>query len=131
MASEGFGLSRSLGTLFDTGVVGDVPDGLLLERFTAGDDADEPAFDALVERHGPMVLRVCRRLCDDPNDAEDAFQATFLVLLRQARSIRHRGSLAAWLHGVATRRVSCPGRIVPAPHRTARRPADGRAKRRS
>ena len=53
-----------------------------------------------------MVLRVCCRLLDDPNDAEDAFQATFLVLLRQARSIRHRGSLAAWLHGVALRVAS-------------------------
>jgi hypothetical protein len=88
-----------MGALLDTGVVGHLPDGTLLERFTASNDVDEPAFDALVERHGPMVLQVCRRLLDDPNDADDAFQATFLVLLRQARSIRHRSSLAAWLQG--------------------------------
>ena len=106
------------------GVVGDLPDGQLLERFTTGHrEAAELAFDALVERHGPMVLRVCRRLLDDPNDADDAFQATFLVLLRRARSIRERGSLAAWLHGVALRvAVSRPGRIRPAaPDRAARR----------
>ncbi len=106
MAGEVLSLSRSLDTLFGAGTVGDVPDGQLLQRFTAGNDADEPAFDALVQRHGPMVLRVCRRLLNDPNDAEDAFQATFLVLLRQARSIRHGGSLAAWLHGVAQRVAS-------------------------
>jgi RNA polymerase sigma factor (sigma-70 family) len=106
MASQAPSLSRSLGVLFDTGVVGDLADAQLLDRFTAADQADEPAFDALVERHGPMVLQVCRRMLDDPNDAEDAFQATFLVLLRQARSIRHRTSLAAWLHGVALRVAS-------------------------
>ena len=122
MAGEVLSLSHSLGTLFGTGVVGDVSDGQLLERFTAGDDADEPAFDALVERHGPMVLRVCRRLLDDPNDAEDAFQATFLVLLRQARSIRHTGSLAAWLHGVA-QRVAARARVESARRRRIERHA--------
>jgi RNA polymerase sigma factor (sigma-70 family) len=76
----------------------------LLDRVASGSiDAVEPAFQALVERHGPMVLRVCRRVLDDPNDADDVFQATFLVLLRQARSVRNRVSLASWLHGVAMR----------------------------
>ena len=122
MTSQALSLSRSLGALFGTGVVGDLPDGQLLERFTTGQDADEPAFDALVERHGPMVLRVCRRLLDDPNDAEDAFQATFLVLLRRARSIRHSGSLAAWLHGVALR-VASRARVESARRRRIERHA--------
>ena len=60
MASQTVNFSRSLGALFDAGVVGDLPDGQLLERFTAGDDGDEPAFDALIERHGPMVLHLWR-----------------------------------------------------------------------
>src|SRR5580692_9839020 len=120
MAGQTLNLSRSLGALFDAGVVGDLPDVQLLERFTAGEDADEPAFDALVQRHGPMVLRVCRRLLDDPNDAEDAFQATFLVLLRQARSIRQSGSLAAWLHGVA-QRVASRARVESARRRRIER----------
>jgi RNA polymerase sigma factor (sigma-70 family) len=77
------------------------PDTALLDRFLL--DHDEAAFTALVERHGPMVFRVCRRLLADRQAAEDAFQATFLVLARQARSIRHPSSLAAWLHGVAHR----------------------------
>ncbi len=77
------------------------PDTTLLDRFTR--DGDEPAFTDLVERHGPMVLRVCQRILADRHAAEDAFQATFLVLARQARSIRCPGSLAAWLHGVAHR----------------------------
>ena len=104
MAGQTLSIPRSLGALFDIGVVGDLSDGQLLERFTTGHrEAAELAFHSLVERHGPMVLRVCRRLLDDPNDAEDAFQATFLVLLRRARAIRDRGSVAAWLHGVAAR----------------------------
>jgi RNA polymerase sigma factor (sigma-70 family) len=107
MAGQVLSVPRSLGALFDIGVVGDLPDGQLLDRFTASHrEAAELAFHALVERHGPMVLRVCRRLLDDPNDAEDAFQATFLVLLRRAGSIRDRSSVAAWLHGVAHRLAS-------------------------
>ena len=94
---------------------GELTDAQLLQRFTAR--RDEGAFAALVERHGPMVLGVCRRVLQDAHDAEDAFQATFLILARKAAAIDpRREALGGWLHQVA--------------HRTALRARDRRASRR-
>ncbi|WP_165228208.1 sigma-70 family RNA polymerase sigma factor [Aquisphaera insulae] len=77
-------------------------DGDLLRRFGAGRGEDaEDAFAALMRRHGPMVLGVCRGILGDREDAHDAFQATFLVLARKARTVRRGNSAASWLHGVA------------------------------
>jgi RNA polymerase sigma factor (sigma-70 family) len=95
---------RAIGRLFRTGTAAGWSDAQLLERFLQRhDEAAEAAFAALVERHGPMVLAVCRRVLNNPHDAQDAFQATFLVLVRKAGAIRKRGSIADWLHGVALR----------------------------
>jgi RNA polymerase sigma factor (sigma-70 family) len=74
-------------------------DGALLEGFLSR--TDESAFEALLRRHGPMVLRVCRRLLNNAHDAEDAFQATFLVLVCKAASLRQRPTIGPWLYGVA------------------------------
>jgi RNA polymerase sigma factor (sigma-70 family) len=99
---------RDVRTLFDAGSVGGQTDGELLGRFLAHRGAAaERAFAALVERHGPMVMRVCRSVLNDEHDAEDAFQATFLVLVRRAGSVRKRDSLGSWLYGVALRVSAC------------------------
>src|SRR4051794_40353192 len=76
-----------------------VTDGELLERFVSRHD--EAALTALVQRHGPMVWGVCHRVLGGHHDAEDAFQATFLVLVRKAASIRPSGMVGNWLYGVA------------------------------
>src|SRR5581483_3546778 len=81
--------------------VGGASDGQLLERFVAR--RDESAYDALLRRHGPMVLGVCLRILNNLHDAEDAFQATFLVLARKAASISQRESLGGWLFRIAYR----------------------------
>src|SRR5438067_1134485 len=78
-----------------------VPDADLLKRYVH--EHDEAAFEMLVRRHGPMVLGVCRRLLHNPHDAEDAFQVTFLVLVRKASALHSPGTIGNWLYGVAYR----------------------------
>ncbi len=80
---------------------GGVGDAELLDRFARG--RDEAAFELLLYRHGPMVLAVCRRFLREPHDVEDAFQATFLALVRKAGSVRRGDALGGWLHRVACR----------------------------
>src|SRR5437660_12760083 len=94
-------LLRHVCALADVRALAGATDGELLGRFA--DRGDEDAFAALLQRHGPMVLRVCRRALHPAQDAEDVFQATFLLLARKAGSIRKRGSVASWLYGVACR----------------------------
>ena len=95
---------QSLMALLESGTLAGRDDGELLELFRASrGDVSAEAFRVLVERHGPMILGICRRLLRDPNDVDDAFQATFLVLVRRVGSIRKRDSIGSWLHGVAVR----------------------------
>ena len=97
-------LVRWIRTLHETGAVGALSDARLVERFAGREGTDrEDAFSALVHRHGPMVQRVCRRMLSDPADADDAFQAVFLVLARKAGSLRRAEDLKSWLYGVAVR----------------------------
>src|SRR5262249_5327076 len=103
--------------------LGDLPDRQLLERFVALHE--EAAYATLLQRHGPMVLGVCRRVLRQAQDAEDAFQATFLLFARGAGSIRRADAVGGWLHGVARRvasklrsrsvRQSSPGKGVARP----------------
>jgi RNA polymerase sigma factor (sigma-70 family) len=103
-------LRSDLNALFREGAQGGLTDAQLLERFLSRrGEGGEAAFTALVERHGPLVYRVCRDVLGNRADAEDAFQATFLALVRSGPSIRKRDSLRSWLFGVA-RRVSIRAR---------------------
>jgi RNA polymerase sigma factor (sigma-70 family) len=99
---------RYLEALYGDGALGGCSDGQLLERLTATSASQrtteiELAFAALLERHGAMVWRVCRAIALNEHDAEDAFQATFLVLIRKAKTLRVRQTLGPWLHAVASR----------------------------
>src|SRR5262245_19216712 len=102
MPGEALGsVLRCLRRSAETHEARDLTDAELLQRFRS--QRDEAAFTLLMQRHGPMVVGVCRRLLGDHHGAEDAFQATFLALCRNAPSIHTGGSLAAWLYGVARR----------------------------
>ena len=114
---------RGLERIFNQGSLTGLSEGQLLRRFAAG---DQGAFETLVERHGPMVLGVCRRSLRHSRDVEDAFQATFLVLLRKAGTLaRRRPARALAARGGPSRR-----RANSIEHRAARgRRAEGRAAR--
>src|SRR5918998_774306 len=111
-------MAEGLQQLFGAGTLTALSEGQLLERFLAR--GDEGAFEAILRRHGPMVLGVCRRLLADPHDVEDAFQATFLVLVRKAGSLRRDDLLGQWLYGVA-HRVAVRARAKAARRRTQER----------
>jgi RNA polymerase sigma factor (sigma-70 family) len=102
-------LLKQIERLFGSGIATGSTDGQLLERFVH--ERDEAAFTALVDRHGAMVLRVCRQILGNEHDAQDASQAAFLVLARRASSIGRRESVASWLHGVALR-VAAKARVA-------------------
>ena len=110
---------RHVQRLFHGGSVSGLSEGQLLDRFVS--TRDEVAFGAIVARHGPMVLGVCRGVLDDPHDVEDAFQATFLILVKKAALVRDRDLLGQWLYGVA-RRVSLRARSETSKRRAKERP---------
>ena len=99
---------HDLQALFDLGVLGDRSDEELLGRFI--ERREEAVFEAIIHRHGPMVRGVCRRVLRDHHDADDAFQATCLVLSRKASSVVPREKLGNWLYGVAYQTAKMHGR---------------------
>jgi DNA-directed RNA polymerase specialized sigma24 family protein len=105
--TQGGVLLRQLRNLVGAQTASRLTDHQLLEQFLTRQD--QSAFSALVQRHGPSVLSLCRGLLRHLQDAEDVFQATFLVLARKAGSIRKHDSLGSWLYGVA-HRLACKAR---------------------
>ena len=114
-------LAQQIDHLFQAGTLSGLSDAELLERYLL--HRDEAAFEALVRLHGPMVLGLCRRMLRKPQEAEDAFQATFLILVRKAPGIRDRRLLGNWLYGVAYR-VATKARIKGLKAEAGRRPSD-------
>ena len=92
---------QHLRDLYESGTLIGFTDGQLLARYAALNDA--PAFESLLARHGSMVAATCRAILEHEHDVEDAFQATFLVLARKAKSVRAADALGGWLHRVAYR----------------------------
>jgi RNA polymerase sigma factor (sigma-70 family) len=121
MPGSSFGeVLRLIRSALDGSGIGGLSDAQLLERFFA--QRDERAFGVLVERHGSMVLSVCRRIMGDAHQSEDAFQAAFLVLIRKTTSLTGKQSVGGWLHGVA-RRVALRARAQSALRRQKEREA--------
>ena len=136
--SAGTDVQNQLDALFRFGVVGDLSDAQLVQRFLTarsgaggreGDRDDQTAFAALVDRHGPMVFSVCRDVLRNADDAQDAFQATFLVLARRAGSVRKADSVASWLHGVRCGSPCGQGRSRPGAGRASDGPPPRRPRR--
>ena len=118
MSNTSLYASRQLERLFAFGTVGTLTDGQLLEAFVFEDhELASQAFEVIVKRHGPMVLNICRAVLRDEHAAEDAFQATFMVLARKAPQLRARELLSHWLHGVALK-TARKARILASRHRT-------------
>lgn len=99
----GGGLIRSIQSLYDDGAIAGLDDAGLLSRYLDRGAGSHAAFEAIVTRHGTMVHHVCRAVTGSDADADDAFQAVFLILASHAASVRRRGSLGPWLFGVARR----------------------------
>ena len=92
-------IARGLERLVDPGTISGLSEGQVLARFV--ERHDPVAFEAIVVRHGPMVLSVCRQILRDANDVDDAFQATFVILMEKAGNLKHPERLGPWLYGVA------------------------------
>jgi RNA polymerase sigma factor (sigma-70 family) len=100
---DGPSVLSDLRALFEGGLVAGLSDAELLERYAVANAASEAAFAVLVDRHGPMVWGVCRQILGDVHEAEDAFQATFLVVARQAERAPECDAVGRWIHGIARR----------------------------
>ena len=122
--------AQQIEDLFTRGTMTALADDDLVDLFISGQERSDAAFRTLINRHGPMVLGICRRILADEHAAEDAFQATFLVLVKKARSLRDRAALdelalRGGLAGFAARKIE----REPAPHAsTTRGRTDQRAR---
>src|SRR5207244_3672905 len=109
---------RRFQQLLEPGTIAGLSEAQVLARFV--ERRDPVAFEAIVTRHGPMVVSVYRRMLRDPSDVDDAFQTTFFILIKKAGTLRQPERLGAWLHGVAYR----VARRARASRRTSELPAD-------